>query len=87
MRSQQDNPALQEMEPDVEALLVNRIGHARGFSDPEYYIVPIDECFKLVGLIRTRWQGLRAEPKSGGRSASSSATSRPTVAAEAGPRA
>jgi hypothetical protein len=37
---------------------VNRIGHSRGFSKPEYYLVPIDECFKLVGLIRSRWQGL-----------------------------
>jgi hypothetical protein len=53
-----ENPSLLEMEADVEALLVNRIGHARGFSNPEYYIVPIDECFKLVGLIRSRWQGL-----------------------------
>jgi hypothetical protein len=53
-----DNPALLEMEPDVEALLVNRIGHSRGFTNPEYYLVPIDECFKLVGLIRSRWQGL-----------------------------
>jgi hypothetical protein len=53
-----ENPALLEMEADVEALLVNRIGHARGFSTPEYYLVPIDECFKLVGLIRSRWQGL-----------------------------
>jgi hypothetical protein len=53
-----DNPALREMEPDVEALLVNRIGHSRGFSNPEYYVAPIDECFKLVGLIRSRWQGL-----------------------------
>jgi hypothetical protein len=53
-----DNPALLEMEADVEALLVNRIGHSRGFSNPEYYVAPIDECFKLVGLIRSRWQGL-----------------------------
>jgi hypothetical protein len=53
-----ENPALLEMEADVEALLVNRIGHSRGFSSPEYYVVPIDECFKLVGLIRSRWQGL-----------------------------
>jgi hypothetical protein len=53
-----ENPALQEMEADVEALLVNRIGHSRGFSEPEYYLAPIDECFKLVGLIRSRWQGL-----------------------------
>jgi Family of unknown function (DUF5947) len=55
---ERENPALMEMETDVEALLVNRIGHARGFSQPEYYIVPIDECFKLVGLIRSKWQGL-----------------------------
>jgi hypothetical protein len=53
-----ENPVLQDLEADVEALLVNRIGHSRGFADPEYYVVPIDECFKLVGLIRTRWQGL-----------------------------
>jgi hypothetical protein len=53
-----ENPVLQEMEADVEALLVNRIGHARGFSNAEYYLAPIDECFKLVGLIRSRWQGL-----------------------------
>jgi len=48
-----DNPALGEMERDVEALLVNRIGAAR-----EYYLAPIDECYKLVGLIRTNWRGL-----------------------------
>jgi hypothetical protein len=54
---ERENPALIEMESDVEALLVNRIGHSRGFAQPEYYVVPIDECFKLVGLIRSRWQG------------------------------
>jgi len=53
-----ENPALRQMESDVEALLVNRLGHARGFSNPEYYVVPIDECFKLVGLIRGHWRGL-----------------------------
>ncbi len=45
------------METDVEALLVNRVGHARGFSAPEYYLLPIDECYKLVGLIRMHWKG------------------------------
>jgi len=54
----EENPALQDMEADVEALLVNRIGHSRGFSQPEYYLAPIDECFKLVGLIRSNWKGL-----------------------------
>src|SRR5690349_17247999 len=32
------NPELETMQPDVEALLVNRVGAAR-----EYFIVPIDE--------------------------------------------
>jgi hypothetical protein len=47
------NPVLRQMEPDVEALLVNRARGAR-----EYRLVPIDECYALVGLIRTRWRGL-----------------------------
>jgi hypothetical protein len=49
---------LSEMQADVTALLVNRIGHARGVSPAEYYLVPIDECYKLVGLIRMHWRGL-----------------------------
>lgn len=52
------NPVVTEMEADVEALLVNRVGHARGFTAPEYYLLPIDECYKLVGLIRANWRGL-----------------------------
>ncbi|MGA2427753.1 MAG: DUF5947 family protein [Candidatus Acidiferrum sp.] len=52
------NPVLSEMESDVTALLVNRVGHARGAVPAEYYLVPIDECYKLVGLIRTHWRGL-----------------------------
>jgi len=48
-----DNPVLTELEPDVEALLVNRIGQTR-----QYFRVPIDECFRLVGLIRAHWRGL-----------------------------
>ncbi|HZW79873.1 MAG TPA: DUF5947 family protein [Candidatus Deferrimicrobiaceae bacterium] len=52
------NPLLKEVESDVEALLVNRVGHARGFTAAEYYVLPIDECYKLVGLIRANWRGL-----------------------------
>lgn len=52
------NPALGTMEADVEALLVNRLGYARGYSASEYYLLPIDECYKLVGLIRMHWKGL-----------------------------
>ena len=52
------NPELNEMEPDVTALLVNSVGHVRGAAPAEYFLVPIDECYKLVGLIRTYWKGL-----------------------------
>ncbi len=51
------NPILWTLERDVEALLVNRSRGAR-----QSYVVPIDECFMLIGLIRTNWRGL-----SGGR--------------------
>ena len=37
---------------DVEALLVNRVRGAR-----RQWIVPIDVCYALVGLIRTHWRG------------------------------
>ena len=53
-----NNPALNSMEPDVEALLVNRVGASRGVAAAEYYIVPIDACYRLVGLIRMHWRGL-----------------------------
>jgi len=49
----EENPVLQQMEPDTQALLVNRVRDAR-----QYYLVPIDECYKLVGLIRAHWKGL-----------------------------
>jgi hypothetical protein len=52
------NRALSRLLPDVEALLVNRVGHAHGIARAEYYIAPIDACYKLVGLIRTNWRGL-----------------------------
>ena len=38
-----ENPEIEKMESDVEALLVNRIGHSRGYTKAEYYIVPIDQ--------------------------------------------
>jgi len=53
-----ENPMLAEMAQDVEALLVNRLGPSRGYSAPEYYLLPIDECYKLVWLIRAHWKGL-----------------------------
>ncbi len=49
---EESNPVLKEMERDVEALLVNRARGAR-----EHYLVPMDKCYGLVGLIRMRWRG------------------------------
>jgi hypothetical protein len=46
------NPILTELEADVEALLVNRVGGAR-----RHWLVPLDECYGLVGVIRARWRG------------------------------
>lgn len=59
----EDNPALNKMQNDVEALLVNRLGMHRlaGSGNPAgdgYFIAPIDECYKLVGLLRANWKGL-----------------------------
>jgi Family of unknown function (DUF5947) len=46
------NPLLASLDADVEALLVNRAGDHRG-----YWLVPIDDCYRLVAVIRTRWRG------------------------------
>jgi hypothetical protein len=43
------NPAVADVEPDVEALLVDRETGA--------YLVPIDVCYELVGLVRLHWKG------------------------------
>ena len=48
-----DNDLLETLEPDVEALLINRVSGAR-----DHFIAPIDRCFELVGLIRISWRGL-----------------------------
>ncbi|HEX4120861.1 MAG TPA: DUF5947 family protein [Verrucomicrobiae bacterium] len=53
-----ENPVLAEMQSDVEALLMNRVGGAR-----EYFIIPIDVCYQLVGLIRMHWRGLSGGEK------------------------
>jgi hypothetical protein len=50
---ERDNPVLRTLEPDVEALLVNRSRGAR-----RHLIVPIEDPYRLVALIRTRWRGL-----------------------------
>ena len=47
-----ENPVLARMQPDIEALLVNRLDERA-----QYYIAPIDKCYQLVGLIRSNWRG------------------------------
>jgi hypothetical protein len=48
-----ENHLLAQMEPDVEALLVNRVG-----TKQLHCLAPIDTCYRLVGLIRLHWRGL-----------------------------
>jgi hypothetical protein len=69
------NPVLKNFQPDVEALLVNRISQSRDLrshemsaddensgdgklKESQYYRAPIDQCFRLVGIIRRNWRGL-----------------------------
>jgi hypothetical protein len=49
---EEDNALLSSLEPDVEALLVNRARGAR-----KQWLVPIEDCYRLVAVIRTRWRG------------------------------
>jgi hypothetical protein len=51
------NPILERLEPDAEALVVNRTA-----KEHQYAIVPTDQAYRLVGLIKSRWEGI-----SGGR--------------------
>jgi hypothetical protein len=46
-------PELAAMAPAVQALLVDT---ARGAD--EHWLVPIDDCYRLVALVRREWRGL-----------------------------
>jgi hypothetical protein len=46
------HPLLASLAPDVEALLFRRM---RGVK--ESFIVPIDACYELAGLVRRQWKG------------------------------
>jgi uncharacterized protein DUF5947 len=46
------NPALAAVLPDVEAVLLRKVDDAF-----ECYLVPIDACYELVGVVRQYWQG------------------------------
>ncbi|MFR9796520.1 DUF5947 family protein [Streptomyces sp. MS06] len=46
-------PLVEGVAPEVEALLVNTAREAR-----HHWIVPVDDCFRLVALVRSEWRGL-----------------------------
>jgi hypothetical protein len=48
-----DNPVLDSTDEDVEAVLLRRLG-----DDFACYLVPIDVCYELVGVVRSSWTGL-----------------------------
>jgi Family of unknown function (DUF5947) len=45
-------PLLGSLAPDVEAIFVNRAE-----SGNEVFLIPVDECYSLVGELRMKWQG------------------------------
>jgi len=58
------SPPIEAMKPRVEAYLV-RISGAPGLSAlaarpgrDEHWIVPVDDCFRLVAVIRRHWTGM-----------------------------
>ncbi|WP_030937800.1 DUF5947 family protein [Streptomyces sp. NRRL S-646] len=46
-------PQLASVEPDVEALLVNTV---HGLD--HHWIVPVDDCYRMIALVRREWRGL-----------------------------
>jgi Family of unknown function (DUF5947) len=48
-------PAVTTMRPRVQALLVRTMGRHEG---DRQWIVPLDECYRLVAVIRTNWSGM-----------------------------
>jgi Family of unknown function (DUF5947) len=47
------NPVLERLEPDAEALVVDRTT-----DEHRYAIVPTDQAYRLVGLIKASWEGI-----------------------------
>jgi hypothetical protein len=48
-----ESPELAGLAPLVEALLVNTTGDRR-----EAWLVPVDDCFRMVAIVRREWEGL-----------------------------
>ena len=53
-----DNPLLHDLVPDTEALIINRLA-----NPPQHVIAPLDDCYRLVGMIKSRWSGISGGPE------------------------
>ena len=47
------NPVLEDLDPDAEAVIVNRLA-----TPPAFAIAPLDDCYRLVGIIKSTWEGI-----------------------------
>jgi hypothetical protein len=47
-----EHPLLAAAQPDVEAILIHSTR-----DEVEYFLVPIDACYQLVGTVRLYWKG------------------------------
>jgi hypothetical protein len=62
------NPQVPDLAPDVEAILLNKDA---GWPRPdrrteerfECFLVPIDACYELVGLVKVHWKGFAGGEK------------------------
>ncbi len=52
------NPDVGRIRPEVESLLINRTANRQ-----QAYIVPLDVCFELIGIVRRDWQGWSGGPE------------------------
>ncbi|WP_144127402.1 DUF5947 family protein [Catellatospora sichuanensis] len=52
------HPYTAQLPADVLALLLHR-----GPDGPEAYVVPVDVCYRLVGLVRRHWRGFDGGPE------------------------
>lgn len=81
-----DNPQLQLLQPDVEALLVRTPG--RGTGKLSCHLIPIDGCYELVGQLRSVWRGFDGGQDARARIdsffAAIDAKSKPVMAADVG---
>jgi Family of unknown function (DUF5947) len=47
------DPVLEDLDPDAEALIVNRLHQPHAHA-----IAPLDDCYRLVGIVKATWEGI-----------------------------